>query len=71
MFTPFYLLKTYIRNISLFFISFSPSTYMETTMATTIRARISARGRWVLPSFYFCQVGLQTVEGQFFLFCEN
>jgi hypothetical protein len=38
---------------------FHPPTWRETPMATTIRARIYIRAaRWVLASFYFCQVGL-------------
>jgi hypothetical protein len=40
MLVPFHLLKTYIKNHSLFFIFFHPPTYRETPMATTIRARI-------------------------------
>jgi hypothetical protein len=28
-------------------------------------------GRWVLPSFYFCQVGLPNCWRPIFLFCQN
>jgi hypothetical protein len=41
MLVPFHLLKTYIMNPSLFFISFfHPPTYRETLMSTTIRVCI-------------------------------
>jgi hypothetical protein len=54
MFMPFHLLKTYIRNHSLFFISFFHSpTYRETTMTTTIRARIYTRGEVSFAKFLF------------------
>jgi hypothetical protein len=54
MFMPFLLLKTYIRNPSLFFISFfHPPTYRGTPTATTIRARIYARGEVSFAKFLF------------------
>jgi hypothetical protein len=54
MLVPFHLLKTYIRNPSLFFISFfHPPTYRETPMATTIHARIYARGEVSFAEFLF------------------
>jgi hypothetical protein len=59
----FYLLKTYIRNHSLFFISFF--TLKEMLMATTIGGD------------EFCQVSIfaklvyQTARGQFFLFYQK
>jgi hypothetical protein len=46
----FHLLKTYIRTPSLFF---HPPTYRETTMATTIRARIYTRGEVSFAKFLF------------------
>jgi hypothetical protein len=56
MLVPFHLLKTYMRNPSLFFIFFiffQPPTYRETTMTTTIRARIYARGEVSFAKFLF------------------
>jgi hypothetical protein len=48
---PFHLLENYIRNPSLFFISFSPS-HLE-GMATMIHARIYARGELSFDKFLF------------------
>jgi hypothetical protein len=63
MFMLFHLLKTYIRNPSIFFISlFTFPPYKETLISTTRDE--------------FCQVSIftklvcQSVEGQFFLFCQ-
>jgi hypothetical protein len=56
MFMPFHLSKTYIRNPSLFFISFfHPPTYRKTTMATMIRTRKYARGEVSFAKFLFLQ----------------
>jgi hypothetical protein len=52
MFMPLHLLKTYISNHSLFFISFS-TLPPKTLMATTIRARIYAREEVSFPKFLF------------------
>jgi hypothetical protein len=46
---------------------FHPPIYRETPMATTIRARIYTRQRWVLPSFYFRQVDLSNCWRPLFL----
>jgi hypothetical protein len=55
MFVPFHLLKTYIGNPSLFIISFTlPPAGKRRWQPRFARAYIRA-GRWVLPSFYFCQ----------------
>jgi hypothetical protein len=41
-------------------------------MATTIRARIYARGEVSFAKFlFFSKLVCQTVGGQFFLFCQN
>jgi hypothetical protein len=41
-------------------------------MATTIRARIYARGEVSFAKFlFFAKLVCQTVGGQFFLFCQN
>jgi hypothetical protein len=60
IFVTFHLFKTYIRNPSLFFISFfilyfffSPSHQQETTRTTTIRACIYARGEVSFAKFQF------------------
>jgi hypothetical protein len=59
MFVLFHLVKTYIRNPSLFFISFFtvPPTEKRRWQPRSARAYMRM-GRWVLPSFYFCQVSL-------------
>jgi hypothetical protein len=49
MFVSFHLLKTYIKNRSLFY----PPTYRETPMATTIRARTYACGEVSFAKFLF------------------
>jgi hypothetical protein len=58
MFVPFHLFKTYIRNPYLFFISFFtlPPTEKRRWQPCSARAYRRA-GRWVLPSFYFSQIG--------------
>jgi hypothetical protein len=73
MFVPFHLLKTYIRNPSLFFISFfHPPTYRETTMATTIRALIYVRREVSFAKFLFLLSWFaKLLETIFFLFCQN
>jgi hypothetical protein len=68
LFIPFHLLKTYIRNPSLFFIFFHPPTYRDTPMATTIRAHIYARGGEFCQVSIFAKLVCQTVGGQLFLF---
>jgi hypothetical protein len=63
IFMSFHLLKTCIRNHSLFFYFFlHPPTYRETPMATTIGARIYARGE-----VSFAKLDCQTVGYHFFL----
>jgi hypothetical protein len=67
MFMPFHLLETYIRNPSLFFISFSPS-HLEGNADGNHDPRAYMRvGGWVWPSLYFCQVGLPNCWRPFFL----
>jgi hypothetical protein len=68
MFVPFHLLKTYIRSPSLFFIYFFtlPPTVKRQWQPRSARAYIRV-GRWVLPSFYFCQVGLPNCWRPIFL----
>jgi hypothetical protein len=72
MFMTFYLLKTYIRNPSLFFISFSPSHLQGNTDGNhDPRAHIySWRGEFCQVSI-FAKLVCQTVGGQFLLFCQN
>jgi hypothetical protein len=53
LFVSFHLLKTYIRNHSLFFIYFAPSHLEETSMATTIRARIYTHQEMSFAKFLF------------------
>jgi hypothetical protein len=50
---PFHLLETYIRNPSLFFISFLPSHLEGNADGNTIRARIYARGEVSFAKFLF------------------
>jgi hypothetical protein len=59
LFAPFHLLKTYIRNPFLFFISFFtlPPRGKHRWQPRSARTYIHV-GRWVLPSLYFCQVDL-------------
>jgi hypothetical protein len=68
MFMPFRLLETYIRNPSLFFISFFtlPPRGKRRWQPRSARAYMRM-GRWVLPSFYFCQVGLPNCWRPIFL----
>jgi hypothetical protein len=68
MFVSFHLLKTYIMNPFLFFISFFtlPLTGKRRCQPRSARAYMRA-GRWVSPSFYFCQVGLSNYWRPFFL----
>jgi hypothetical protein len=68
LFMPFHLLKTFIRNPSMFFISFFtlPPTGIRRWQPRSARAYIHV-GRWVLPSFYFCQVGLPKCSRRNFL----
>jgi hypothetical protein len=68
LFMPFHLLKTYVRNPSLFFISFStlPPRGNRRWQPRSARAYIRV-GRWVLPSFYFCQVDLSNCWRPIFL----
>jgi hypothetical protein len=59
------------ESFSILYLFFHPPTYRERRwQPRSVRAYMHA-GRWVLPSFYFCQVGLPIVGGQFFLFCQN
>jgi hypothetical protein len=59
LFMSFHPLKTYIRNPSLLFISFFtlPPTGKRRWQPRSAHAYIRV-GSWVLPSLYFCQVGL-------------
>jgi hypothetical protein len=41
------------ESFSILYFFFHPPTYRGTPTVTTIRARIYARGRWVLPNLYF------------------
>jgi hypothetical protein len=61
---PPWKLVPWIILYSLFF--FSPSHVAPGSTRVYFRV-----GRWVLSSFYFCQVGLPNCWRQFFLFCEN
>jgi hypothetical protein len=68
MFAPFHLLKTlHKESFSILYFLFHPPTYRETTMTTTIRARIYTPGEVNLSSFDFCQVGLPNYWRLFFL----
>jgi hypothetical protein len=51
MFVSFHILKTYVGILLYSLFLFSPSTYRETPMATTIRARIYARGEVSFAKF--------------------
>jgi hypothetical protein len=64
MFTPFHLLKTYIRNPSMLFISFFTP---PTGVAVHICAWRGLRCQLTLDVKLFCQ----KIESQFFLFCQN
>jgi hypothetical protein len=68
IFMPFHLLETYIRNPSLFFISFFtlPPRGKRRWQPRSARAYMRM-GRWVLPSFYFFQVGLPNCWRPIFL----
>jgi hypothetical protein len=65
---PFHHLKTYIRNPSIFFITFFtlPPTGKCRWQPQPTRAYMHV-GRWVLPSFYFCQVNLPNYWRPIFL----
>jgi hypothetical protein len=68
MFMPLHLLETYIRNPSLFFNSFFTLSPRGKHRWQPRSARTYMRvGRWVLPSFYFCQVGLPNCWRPIFL----
>jgi hypothetical protein len=71
IFMVFHLFKSYIRNPYLFFISFFtlPPTEKRRWQPWSSRAYIRV-GRWVLPSFYFCQAGFPNCW-RLFLFCQN
>jgi hypothetical protein len=67
MFMPFHHLETYIRNLSSFLFLFSPS-HLEGNVDGNHNPRAYMRvGRWVLSSFYFCQVGLSKCWRSIFL----
>jgi hypothetical protein len=72
MFISSNLLKTYIKNHSLFFISFFTlsSTRKRQWQPLSTRAYIHV-GRWVLSVSIFVKFVCQTVGGQFLLFCQN
>jgi hypothetical protein len=73
IFMLFHLLKTCIRNPSLFFISFfTLPSGLDTPMATEIGACIFSRGEESLAKVsIFAKLVCQTVGCQFFLFCQN
>jgi hypothetical protein len=68
MLMSFHLLETYIRNPFLFSISFFtlPSRGKHRWQPRSARSYMRV-GRWVLPSFYFCQVGLPNCWRPYFL----
>jgi hypothetical protein len=68
MFISFHLLETYIINPSLFFNCFFtlPPRGKHRWQPRSARAYMRV-GRWVLPSFYFCQVGLPNCWSPIFL----
>jgi hypothetical protein len=71
MFMPFHLLKTYIRNPSIFFIFSHPPTYRETPMATTIDAGIYACGEVSFAKFLFLPSWFaKLLEANFFYFAK-
>jgi hypothetical protein len=64
--------KTYIRNPSLFFISFSPSHLEGNNDGNhDLRAHICTWGGEFCQVSIFSKLVCQTVGGQFFLFCQN
>jgi hypothetical protein len=64
--------KTYIRNPSLFFISFSPSHLEGNNDGNhDPRTHICAWGGEFCQVSIFAKLVCQTVGGQFFLFCQN
>jgi hypothetical protein len=67
MFMSFHVLKYYIRNHSLFFISFCnlPPTGKR-MMVTTLSEHI-----YLCREVSFVKLVCQTAGGQFFLFCQN
>jgi tryptophan-rich sensory protein len=68
MFISFHLLETYIRNPSLFINSLFtlPPRGKHRWQPRSARAYMRV-GRWVLPSFYFCQVVLPNCWSPIFL----
>jgi hypothetical protein len=68
MLIPFHLLKTYIRNPSLLFISFFtlPPTEKRRWQPWSACAYMHM-GRWIFAKFYFYQVGLQNCWRPIFL----
>jgi hypothetical protein len=68
LFVPFHLLKTYIRNPSLFFISFfTPHLEGNGDGNHDPRAHIYAQGGGFCQVSIFAKLICQTVGGQFFL----
>jgi hypothetical protein len=72
LFMPFHLLKTYIRNPSLFFISFSPSHLQGNADDNhNPRTHIYAWGDEFCQVSIFAKLVCQTAGDYFFLFCQN
>jgi hypothetical protein len=67
LFVPFHLLKTYIRNPSLFFISFFTLPPRGKHRWQPRSARIYTRGEVNFAKFLFCQVDLQNCWRLIFL----
>jgi hypothetical protein len=72
LFMPFHLLETYVRNSSLFFISFSPSHLDGNANGNhDPRVHICAWGGEFCQVSIFAKLVCQTVGRQFFSFCQN
>jgi hypothetical protein len=72
MYVPFHLLKNlHQESFSIFYFFFTlPPRGKQRWQPRSARAYMRVE-RWVLPSFYFCQVGLPNCWDQLFLFCQN
>jgi hypothetical protein len=69
MYVPFHLLKNLHQESFSILYFFSPSHLRETTMATTIRARIYARGEVSFAKFLFLPSWFaKLLEANWFLF---
>jgi hypothetical protein len=68
MYVLFHLLKNlHQESFSIIYFFFTLPPRGETTKATTIARAYMRVGRWVLPSFYFCRVGLPNCWRPIFL----